>query len=1055
MKKYGTKFLAVLMAVLMAFSCLTISGSAFTKEEAAEFIMDILSMSGAMEKFAQAVEYNAADEVMSNVYQDVTGRAQNYNIVKPINLASSYTQVLKDNLNFIAQDWNLTYRNYSGISWTVRTALMNINGEPCWVVVINAPRSEFVVESGFDTWLLCDGLGNVLFATNDDTAPSSNGWISKSSIGDHYYLLSYEDLNNLSLSETGNLSRHGDYFIITDFSGNVLVNPDGYPYAAIANKDSAAVNQDRPTTSGTATDSSGNVTNIDGDVDYSTNIDINGGTVTFPDGVIEELNSVIYDESTKTYYVDSRDYSTTYNQSFSFYQYHINYTSVTYIGQTEEYNKYYEVYYELPDGRDSADLTDEDLERLSLSFKDVVNYARSTDNVNQRVLYHFDGDVEDSSYWSYCTKFDWTAGASLTYMDEGVFNGSLYLDETEHDFTISLPGNDAAGDYTLQFRYYQSYTAAPQTDSYLYIGDEAVMSFNGASYFDMNGAAITATSIGAWNEVCIIRSANVLYYYINGVFYKSVADNAYHKPTIRFHFGADQQTYKKLDELRFTKAVVYTPGEDYTVSSVPFDSNLALILPDGERPMADEVLVLTPSENNLLTAKGLDDWTLESTLSNVKKGPNLSTSLPYKSAGVSLYSNPSYTTFTYGNEVTNVTVKGTSPAATSYSGATIRIMNGMYLPTWGWRDWWEDFTWDDGSVTDEYRAGSQYTLYTVGQSYTLSVVLADGTYSSVTFTPYKDGNYYYNYGLTNGKFDNEYIGSAIDFVYTNLRYDRSGDSYHSYGISIVPTTLSADIIYMELVEGTEPQFSLDWEAAVYPASQLEDSPVIAIRSNTPVTKWQFGGVRPSYPEYGMVYAMVESGRISSMQQYTGYAWESVDGRIWTGERWIPYYAYDVFLLKDLFDVVGVDPEKEYIYTESGFWTWLQSAWKGMISRLDAIVEGINALGDGKGDSSGDTSGDTSGDSSSTNTGTDLDKLPAVPDDETTAEDESWNIVDLFVIVKDGTWSLITGVVKTGFDGVSKMIVSFGSITDYFDMYTSNNPDGVQGMFNYEGADIWD
>ena len=33
---------------------------------------------------------------------------------------------------------------------------------------------------------------------------------------------------------------------------------------------------------------------------------------------------------------------------------------------------------------------------------------------------------------------------------------------------------------------------------------------------------------------------------------------------------------------------------------------------------------------------------------------------------------------------------------------------------------------------------------------------------------------------------------------------------------------------------------------------------------------------------------------SSLQQYNGSAWVAVDGRIWTGFRWIPYSSFDIF-----------------------------------------------------------------------------------------------------------------------------------------------------------------
>ena len=142
-------------------------------------------------------------------------------------------------------------------------------------------------------------------------------------------------------------------------------------------------------------------------------VDITDNSVWYPNSSWQFIDNLYYDGSTHTCYVDSHDsyvWSTQANAYITNHysyeiQYHIDYTSITYIGQTAEYDEEYKFYYELPDGRSSADLTAADLEQLSLAFHDVVNYARTADDISQRVLYHFDGDTQDSSYWSYCTSF--------------------------------------------------------------------------------------------------------------------------------------------------------------------------------------------------------------------------------------------------------------------------------------------------------------------------------------------------------------------------------------------------------------------------------------------------------------------------------------------------------------------------------------------------------------------------------------------------------------------------------------------------------------------------
>lgn len=823
-------------------------------------------------------------------------------------------------------------------------------------------------------------------------------WVEKSKVGtqtvlwhvaSNYELMEFReqwsDLYSCSLVDAGNY-----YWLVrtSGYTAYVLCDKYGFPYYLPKDNESALTTDknyytsvgdsyvDDSTTNNyydyssndySSTDNSTNVSVYDnGTAVVGSPIDLDNGIVNIG-GELQYIDNMVYDASTQTYYIDAhseyiynidQDYYYTYNYSYK-YEYYVDYTSITYIGQTEEYDERYEYYYELPDGRSSADLTVEDLEQLSLVFADVVNYARSADDLSQRVLYHFDGNTEDDSYWSYCTVFDWASGASLTYLDEGTFNGSLYLDETEHDFTITLPGtSDLSSDFTLQWRYYQSYTAAPQLDSYLQLGGDTVLQFTGSQYLTASGAAIAATSIGSWNELCLMKSDGVLYYYINGVCYGSVADNNFHSNTIRFYFGADQQTYKKIDELRFTKAAVYTPGVDYTPSSVPFDSNLSLVLPDGLIPVADEVMVFTPSENNLLTSIGLDVWTDFSVVDNL---------IQYNGYSYEDYL-PTYNQFGifYNSTVTSFLDNGGSvdldasllDFAKTYDAVvypTYMVTNitghygGLFLPIFG------------GSGSSKNQANiptswiSQWSNFDDG-TYTFSVLMADGTSSRITFCVDSSSSAFVSV-VSNVTESLVFLG--LDSLGFAAGISTQWNHFRCYGISVLPSGLDVDteIIYMELVEGSEPEFTISWEQAVYSSGELEDSPVLAVRTNQEITSYQIGGVRPSYPTKGLVYALVESGYITSLQIYTGTAWEEVDGRIWTGTRWVPYSYFNVLTLQDYYDSIGSSGDDyEYIYTESGFWAWLQKAWSKMLLKLDAIILALGGDPDAvPGDDSGDDS----------------------------------------------------------------------------------------------------
>ena len=260
--------------------------------------------------------------------------------------------------------------------------------------------------------------------------------------------------------------------------------------------------------------------------------------------------------------------------------------------------------------------------------------------------------------------------------------------------------------------------------------------------------------------------------------------------------------------------------------------------------------------------------------------------------------------------------------------------------------------------------------------------------------------------------------------------------YSSGWLTIAPPPNgSMDVVYMELVEGSTPNEGHELVSAIAPVADDFSTPTLAVRTDLNITGYQIGGVRPSLPTKGLVWGMVESGRMTSLQIYNGQAWEEVDGRIWTGSRWVPYYAYDILLLKDLYDIVGTDPTLDPIYTETGFWSWLQEAWKDMISRLDSIV---SALG-----------GSPSGGSSQ-----DLDALlPGEADDPTTSENEEWKVIDLFIVIKDGTWGVVKGVFDTGFGALSAVRDGVSTMGEFFNQYRPGTFEGVLSIFAYEGEGL--
>lgn len=860
-----------------------------------------------------------------------------------------------ENLVLLQTQWNHNYgKQYS--STASIDSFTHEDGTEIKFVRIKISDSRLGGSRDNWSWCLNDGAGKILVHVpeTDDGAANTGQWVPIGYMGKgSFRMMSFDALYNLADDVGGKLIKYNNYYCIKKSSTSavgdlVYANADGKPYVFPYENDKWASNQDRPTTS--VKDEVGEI--VEGVIEGITpGINLDNMTVTLPDGTVNIIDELIYDESTKSYTIDSHD---TYNTTNNYYlewnyewNYYINFTSITYIGQTEEYNKYYEVYYELPDGRDSADLSKEDLEQLNLSI-DVIPYGRSADDTSLRSLYHFDGDTKDSSYWNYCTDFTWNKGASLTYMDAAVFEGALYLDELEHDFTCTLPTTIGSGDFTIQWRYYQSHTLTPVADSGMYIGDIPVLQFDGKSIRNSGGVKVADIPTGSWNEICITRKDGNYYVYLNGVCYQSGEWSSGLGHTVRFVFGAEQQTYKYFDELRILNYAI-AAGENYAPTAVPHDTNLTLVLPDTAVPVADEYWSITSSGENLfqydLRGDQQCDFVKVTTTQkltsdneqNLGQTFNLYES-PTKASGSFYALSADDTSFAFPKWGVNtayssfIQASGYSVMTKSKSYAYARqsyCPNGVDFGVSQYYDYWVGSGLSTLLSYKETKNGS-YQKYLADGDYLLSVVLTDGSISSFPFT------------LTDGvpssefaQFDWGYIGT-----YTIERYANGSNTYVRNYLLIHPVANKPiDILHIELIKGTETDLKAEFVSSIVPIDKDSlNTPTLAVRTDEEITSYQIGGVRPSLPKKGMVWALVENERITSIQIYNGQAWEACDGRIWTGERWVPASAYNIITLQDMYDIVDATQDFEYIYSESGFWTWWQKSWNAFQERLFKALE---------------------------------------------------------------------------------------------------------------------
>ena len=919
MKKFWQKVIALCLCITVSVSALVVPVAAIAVETIIAGLSLITAAAGAVKALAECT--SSVAEMVSDLKQFLKPSTPSDSSMW---IASSYwggpdahrTELpSKDILWCIAQDWNANYADKVGFSVDVCDRELS-DGRTFSVircVEVGGRRGEQNME-----YYLCDGNARILCVDTTVTPPVFNGtWKPIQTLKSPYTLVSYAELYNMAADAGGKVQKSGNLYLILNSAGTQFyATPSGLAYAYMPTDESAS-GSDRPTDSviEVGGDGSKNTVTVDGD---NTKIDIENGVFTGLDGTLQIIDGVIYDESTKTYYIDSHDSYTTNIYNYYTYQYYINYTSITYIGYTEQYDKHYEVYYKLPDGRSSADLTAEELEQLNVSI-DVINYGRSADDVSLRSLYHFDGDTDDASYWNYCTSFEWNKGASLTYMDEGTFEGSLYLDETEHDFTLTLPSG-LMGDFTLQFRYYQSATAAPQTDSYINLGSTAVLKLDGANIKNGSGTTLSSMPIGSWNELALIRDSGNLYYYLNGVKIGSVSQGIAWQD-LNFHFGSGQQTWKKLDELRVLNYALQKGGASYTPTSVPHDTNLALVLPDSAKPVADEYWAVDFHEDATYSANFTNGGTLAD--AGIYTTKNLTASV----FPTGLYIQPSSPISASGYEE----IKTKGAGSTAFTNAPYIQ---LFLQSGGdYRIHQLSLVFDDGTVFDyRFHVASAYAYH----DFVITPVDSSRPFSRSQPLEFPGGVLVPGYSSNGGVV----LYLVFDpFTTHNIvaieRYTPDVSYSAADGIAALADRSTITAEHITSIVGMTPE-----DLA---------TPTLAVRSDIPVTSWQIGGVRPSVPTKGQVWALVERQYITSLQIYNGRAWEACDGRIWTGSRWVPYSAYNVITLKDMSDIVdSSSPDKEYIYTETGFWDWWQRSWNAFTSKFFSLLEGSGLSPGGSG-----------------------------------------------------------------------------------------------------------
>lgn len=314
-----------------------------------------------------------------------------------------------------------------------------------------------------------------------------------------------------------------------------------------------------------------------------------------------------YNYTNNFYY--SYDYNTYYyNQTINNYQYDYYYvdnsTYVTYyIVETDssgnENDYYYEMYYQLPDGRNSYNLTASDVWGTYFIYN-VDRYASvAEDDGTTLGLWHFDNSMNDESYWNNKS----AVSQSLTYSSSGVFGSAKYVGD---NITLYLnnSGFHPSEPFTLEwYGYYpnakSSYTSS-NTEYYYYSGllcaeflyagvlnNEWVhyaLCYDGTDYsFYRNGVNVGFKD----SSVLVPSSASALYtsvvsgfYFYDNSIVLSGSESMFTCSGSGFYYMMNHQG-AYIDEMRLSKGVLYT--DSFSPTAEPFTTNTVLVVPEGTR----------------------------------------------------------------------------------------------------------------------------------------------------------------------------------------------------------------------------------------------------------------------------------------------------------------------------------------------------------------------------------------------------------------------------------------------------------------------------------------
>lgn len=575
--------------------------------------------------------------------------------------------------------------------------------------------------------------------------------------------------------------------------------------------------------------------------DYINNISYNYNNTNYN----YEINNYTYN-TYKNEYV----FNTTNNQTITYIN---NYNNTTIIDNSVSHN----LYYRLPDGSNSLNLTEETALNGYKTSLSVASYSNTYDSDNLEFLYHFDGNEYNSAYPKEVNLS--FAPNSVEYISSANFDQALVLSE---NVNINIDKSNLFYSFRLNPRMQDKFI--------LKINDTQIASRVSqieTTYDFVEWTQTTSTTDKSSFTLTFAGRSNYSCPYVNG--YNSNRLSAIKN-------GTSDGTYDLYDI-----TCLYTSNSNNISTTNQRTYNIInnkLYLDDGTRYLNynqwNYVSILLDGS---VYINGID------TGIDINNSINLNISI--EQDGISYIDELS------GFNVNRSTTSPSIPYDTNLAYILPSVYNEKYVENI------KEYRPSNLNATylsriNQYRMKFFYEHPDYFNTDRYTLILWNNIY--IIAYEYYEGNYYdgalYLYD-DNFRTDLRNINNSDQII--SIFKGTFNDPYYEY-ISCSNTNISSNNTI-----GT-PYILNSYDKITYlPVINKEViNNQLTIKSSIYVTDWKFGGIRPSSPDPGYVYVYTDDlGYIKSVQQFNGIEWIEVQASLFNKYemKWLSAYNFNIFM----------------------------------------------------------------------------------------------------------------------------------------------------------------